>query len=73
MLGPCSGLQAEMAPSGAPGSTEFEKEECDGMEDLLRHASALRFGKDLRLLEVRPELYFTGVKPIRYLKLLPGH
>lgn len=46
-------MQAEMAPSGAPGSTEFDKEECDGMEDLLRRASALRFGKDLRLLEVR--------------------
>ena len=53
-----------MAPSGAPGSSEADAEERDGMEDLLRRTSAMRYGKDLRLLEVQfnPEPCFIPLR-----------
>ena len=54
----CAGLDANLdaprrgSPPEADG-TAFEDEEQDGLEDLAAGAAALRFGRDLRLLEVR--------------------
>ncbi len=55
----CAGLDANLVPDapqrGSPAEADgsaFEDEEQDGLEDLAAGAAALRFGRDLRLLEV---------------------